>query len=115
MACRAAGTALRTSAWLTIASFAVIVGGLSLRPQLIGMVLFAATVWLVVERRAHPGRLWLIPALVVVWANIHGSFFLAPLVLGLAWLEDLHDRAPRPSRTLLIGVASILAATVNPF
>src|SRR5205823_15102110 len=65
LACRAAGTARRTSAWLTIGSFGVIVGGLSLRPQLLAMVLFAATAWLVVERRAHPARLWLIPPLVV--------------------------------------------------
>ena len=39
------------------------------------------------------GRLWLVPVVVAVWANLHGSFFLGPLVLGLAWLEDLHDRA----------------------
>jgi hypothetical protein len=115
LACRVAGTALRTSAWLTIASFGVTVGGLSLRPQLIGMVLFPATVWLVFDRRRTPRRLWLIPVMVALWANIHGSFFLAPLLLGLAWLEDLHERAPRPSRTLLVAAVSAVAATLNPF
>ena len=115
LACRAAGTALRASAWLTLASFAVIVGGLSLRPQLIGMALFAITVWLVFNRRRHPTRLWWIPPIVAVWANVHGSFFLAPVLLGLAWLEDRSERAPGPSRTLLIGAVSVVAATLNPF
>ena len=38
----------------------------------------------------------------LVWANIHGSFFLGPVVLGLAWLEDLHDRVPSAHRVLLV-------------
>jgi len=24
----------------------------------------------------------------VLWANLHGTFFLAPILLGLAWIED---------------------------
>ena len=44
------------------------------------------------------GPLWLIPLIVLAWANIHGSFFLGPLVLGLAWLEDLHERVAQPHR-----------------
>ena len=70
---------------------------------------------LVTERRAHPRLLWAIPPLVLVWANVHGSFFLAPLVLGLAWLEDLDDHAPHPHRTLLVAIVSALAACVTPF
>jgi hypothetical protein len=70
---------------------------------------------IVADRRAHPGRLWAVPVIVLVWANIHGSFFLGPVVLGLAWLEDLHDHAPNQRRTLLIAVVSAGAACVTPF
>ena len=70
------------------AAFLVAAVALTLRPQLIGMALFAILLVLVTDRRAHPGRLWAIPLIVLAWANIHGSFFLGPLVLGLAWLED---------------------------
>ena len=38
----------------------------------------------------HPRGCGLVPLIVAVWANLHGSFFLGPVVLGLAWLEDLH-------------------------
>jgi len=115
LACRAAGTALRISAWLTLGSFAVLVGGLSLRPQLIGMGLFAVTVWLVFDRRRHPARLWMFPPLVALWTNIHGSFFLAPVLLGFAWLEDMNERAPKPGRTFWVAAASVVAANLNPF
>ena len=63
------------------------------------MALFAITVWLVFNRRRHPTRLWWIPPIVAVWANVHGSFFLAPVLLGLAWLEDSSAVPPSPART----------------
>src|SRR5262245_31639919 len=79
------------------------------------MSIFAVILVLVTDRRAHPGRLWIIPVLMVLWANVHGSFFLGPVVLGLAWLEDVHDHVPRASRTLLVAAASVLAACITPF
>ena len=88
---------------------------LALRPQLIGMALFAVLLLLVTDRRAHPGRLWAVPLIVLVWANVHGSFFLGPLVVGLAWLEDVHDRVPRRHLTLVVALVSAVAACVTPF
>ncbi len=90
----------RTAALLTLAAFLVSAVALALRPQLLGMALFAVVLLLVVERRTHPRALWAVPVIVAVWANLHGSFFLGPLVLGLAWLEDVHDRDPGARRTL---------------
>jgi hypothetical protein len=109
------GLGMRRAAWLALAAFVVSAVALGLRPQLIGMAIFAVVLLLVTDRRAHPGRLWAIPVLVMLWANIHGSFFLGPLVLGLAWLEDVHDRVPSPHRLLLIALVSALAACVTPF
>ena len=115
LALRLRGTDLRRGAWLTLAAFVVSAVALALRPQLFGMVLLAATLVLVAGRRDRPRLLWLAPVLVMAWANLHGSFFLGPVVLGLAWLEDLHDRAPAAPRTLAIAVVSAAAALLNPF
>ena len=112
---RLQGLGTRRAALLALAAFAVSAVALALRPQLLGMALFAIALLLVVDRRRHPARLWAIPILVLVWANVHGSFFLGPLVLGLAWLEDLHDRVERPHQALLVAVVSIAAACVTPF
>ena len=97
---RRRGLVARDAALLAFAAFLVAAVALALRPQLIGMALFAIVLVLVTDRRAHPGRLWAIPFIVLAWANIHGSFFLGPVVLGLAWLEDLHDHVPQPHRAL---------------
>jgi hypothetical protein len=109
------GLGARRASWLAIAAFVVASPALALRPQLLGMACFAIVLVLVSDRRDHPGRLWLVPVVVAIWANIHGSFFLGPLVLGLAWLEDVHDGVARPHRTLLIGGVSVAAACVTPF
>ena len=106
---------LRRASWLALAAFIVSAAALSLRPQLLGMALFAVVLLLITDRRAHPGRLRAVPLIVLFWANVHGSFFLGPLVLGLAWLEDLHQRIERPHRAFLVGVVSAAAACLTPF
>ena len=80
--CRRQGTGVRLAAWLALGAFAVAAPAMALRPQLIAMALFALTLLLVVDREAHPRRLWLVVPMAIVWANVHGSFFLAPAVLG---------------------------------
>jgi hypothetical protein len=109
------GLAPRSAALLVLAAFAVAAPALALRPQLLGMACFAIVLILISDRRRHPARLWAIPFLVIVWANLHGSFFLAPVVLGLAWLEDLAERRDGANRTLVIALVSVAAACVTPF
>ncbi len=105
---------VRTGAILSLLAFVVAAPALALRPQLLGMLCFVGVLLLVADRRAHPVRLWLAPVIVAVWANVHGSFFLGPLVLGLAWLEDVHDRQPAAMRTLAVTGVAALAACLTP-
>jgi hypothetical protein len=109
------GLGARQAAWLTLAAFVVSAAALGLRPQLFGMALLAVVLLLVVGRRTQPRGLWAVPILVLLSANIHGSFFLGPLVLGLAWLEDLHDHLARPHQGLIVAVVSVAAACLTPF
>jgi len=113
--CRESGAGTRTAAMLTIASFAVSVVALALRPQLLGMVLFALTIRLVLGRHRHPRGPWLIPLVLLLWANVHGSFFLGPLVVGFGWLEDRRARVPGSDRLLVVAAASALATLINPW
>lgn len=111
---RRRGVDVRRAAWLTLAAFVVTAVALGLRPQLLGMALFAMVLLLVVDRHEHPRRLWAVPIIVAIWANVHGSFFLGPLVLGLAWLEDLHDRVPAARGTLAVAAVSAATACLTP-
>ncbi len=115
-ACRAAGAAPRTAALLTLGGWMVGIEILpALRPQQFVFVLFAAVQWIVVGRHRSPKRLWLIPVVVAAWANLHGSFPLALLLLGFAWLED-RRRDPAGARRMLgVLLVSLVATLANPF
>ncbi|MFI5200373.1 MAG: hypothetical protein ACHQXL_08380, partial [Candidatus Limnocylindrales bacterium] len=94
VACRRQGAGLRVAAWLTLASFILAAAALGLRPQLFGMVLFAATLAILAGRVRQPRLVWLIPLLVIPWASVHGSFIFAPVAVGVAWLEDVLAARP---------------------
>lgn len=108
------GLGSRTVALLVIAAFALSAVGLALRPQLFGLALFAVTLLLLELRRERPRVVWAIPAVAILWANLHGSFILLPVLCGLAWLEDLHDRAPRRFELPLVALVSIAISALNP-
>jgi hypothetical protein len=112
---RAPGSSGRGSAILVIAAFLVTTPALGLRPQLLGMVCFAAVLVLLAGRREHPRIAWLVPVIAITWANLHGSFILAPVLVGFAWLEDIAERSPRAARTSLLGVVTTAATLITPF
>ena len=110
----ARGARTRTASILSLVAFALAAPALALRPQLFAIAIFAALLLLVARRHRNPRLVWLAPLLVIAWANSHGSFVLAPLVLGYAWLDDLVRG--RPARaTFALLVVGTAATLVNPF
>ena len=114
-ACRSSGAGTRVAAWLTLAGFGVGLVALGLRPQLLGMVLFAATIAILAARDRRPSLVWAIPLLVVVWANVHGSFFLGPAAVVVAWLEDEVTARPGARRLLLVALVCLAATLIGPY
>ncbi len=132
---RAGGSAIassaRTATLVVLLAFAVAAPALALRPQLFAIMLFAATLVVLIERAEHPRRLWLIPVFAVLWANLHGSFPLVIVLVGLAWLDEValvREPTPagapqRPLRARLlgstglaiIGAVATLATLLTPF
>jgi len=112
---RAPGSSGRGSAILVIAAFIVTSPALALRPQLLAMVAFAVTLVLLAGRREHPRIAWLVPVVAIVWANLHGSFIVAPVLVGFAWLEDIGERSSRAGPTFIVGLLTVVATLVTPF
>jgi hypothetical protein len=115
LAVRETGARPRTASLLALGGFVVATPALGMRPQLLAVPLFATLLWITAGRRAHPGRLWLAPLLAALCANVHGSFVLFPVVLGLAWLEDRRRQDPSAPRTLVIAACTGVATLVTPF
>jgi hypothetical protein len=75
------------------------------RPHVLGWLLLLAMVWWC-ERG---GGAWGAAAIAAVWANVHASFFLAPVVAG-AYLLQLRNR-----KTAAVFAATLLAPLLNPY
>jgi hypothetical protein len=115
-ACRAKGANAAKAAALSLAGFVVGLQALAMRPQLFAIALFALSLWALAGRLKHPTRMWIVPVAAVVWANVHGSFVLAPVLVGLVWLDDFWSgRRPEARRLVWVGVATCLATCITPF
>jgi hypothetical protein len=115
LGCRERGAGVRPASLLAIGGFVVALPSLAMRPQTFCLPLFALTVWIVVRRQEHPRGLWLVPVLVILWSNVHGSFTVALLVLALAWLEDIRRDRAMATRLLMVGTVSAACTLLNPF
>lgn len=98
------------------------------RPHLVGW-LFVVLTLICIERSRQGGRfaLWLIPPLVLLWTNLHGSFFIAPILLAayaagelldIAICRDTRLRGERfgaAMRYAAAGAAALAATLANPY
>jgi hypothetical protein len=98
-----------------------------------GVAAALGTAWLAVEfSRDRPGILsffftaaliaifefrryvWLVPALVLLWANCHGGFFLGWVVCGAYTADALVRRAPELRRLAAVSAVAVLVSGLNP-
>jgi hypothetical protein len=80
------------------------------RPSILSY-LFTAVFILICERGR---RLWLLPALSLVWANCHGGYFLGWVVVGAYTVEALLRRAPDVRRWLVVALTTVAISGANP-
>lgn len=87
------------------------------RPQVVSFALVGALMTILVRARPERHRLWLLPPLFLLWANVHG-FFIVGLGVGAVYLgATLVGRTPmgpRPLPVLVAGVGSLAAAALTP-
>jgi hypothetical protein len=105
----------------------------SARPQIVSFLLVGITIFLL--ERARNGKMksiWVLPFLMALWANIHGGFAIAFILLSAYILADLLDMVisalndDQPlirqwkdhqdfiQTLLLVGLASAAAVSLNP-
>jgi len=88
----------------------------TVRPQILTYLGLAALVWIVELDRAGARRaLWAFPPLVAVWANVHGAFIVAFVLLGAEAVGSLLDRDGRWRRLASFAAIGLGAACLNPY
>ncbi|MFG0332119.1 MAG: hypothetical protein ACF8TS_02050, partial [Maioricimonas sp. JB049] len=97
------------------------------RPQLAGLVAFCAVLAIATSSRHRRSDLFLVPVIFAIWANLHGSFPVGLVLLGLLFAGRavdvfrrtrsvrgvLHDRQTR--RLLLLTELAAAAVLINPY
>jgi hypothetical protein len=88
------------------------------RPQLFSLALFAALLW-VLQSDAHGRhrRLWLMPAIFLLWVNLHGGWLVGFGMFGLYCATAALSGAKRGRIPELaaVALASAIALLVNPY
>ena len=79
------------------------------RPYLISYVLLALTLVILESRR----WLWTLPIVLLVWANMHGGYFLGWVAIG-AYAAEALFRKRRDWQLWASGAAAVLASGLNP-
>lgn len=93
------------------------------RPHITSYAFLAVTLYLLLIGRKHPAKLWFLPAVFMVWTNVHASVILGLGIVGLELLfsflpefETENIKSMPGSKKNLAGVffASVAASLVNP-
>ena len=110
-----------TSVGLTLAAIGASFTLWSARPLFLGILAFLGLLWIVEIPDSWLGRraLWTIPVLVWLWANVHGTFSLGLIYLGLhlagRWLEGAPFWTGRERVLTQAAVIAVVLAAVNPY
>jgi hypothetical protein len=102
--------ALTTGMWLDV------------RPQLLSYVFFAFALVLLEQwrRGTWPRAIWLLPALMLLWVNVHGGFMVLFALLGVEIVVAVGEEATgsrterRSARLLVVALLCALCALINP-
>ena len=89
----------------------------SIRAQMLALPLFTGMLWLLASEVRRPTRrVWLAFALLIVWANVHGSVALGALLVMLLGIYELvRGRGRSGLRSIALVVLPPLALLVTPY
>ncbi|MCF7836629.1 hypothetical protein K9N08_03240 [Candidatus Gracilibacteria bacterium] len=88
---------------------------LGFRAQIFSLAGILATFYLLKKSESKPKFLFALPPLFLLWANLHGGFFLGLAILIFWSVGKIFEKPRNFSKFLGIILASFLATLVNPF
>lgn len=86
-----------------------------LRNQLVGFFFFTLLLWLERQIKVKPKLMAAWPLIMLLWANLHGSFILGLILLGFFWLKAAVNRQEKIGLTTVWLLLAVAATLINPF
>ncbi len=93
----------------------VLLARAGVRPQVESWFLFAVLLAWLLNKKLWQKRKWLFPVYMIVWANLHGGFFLAWGVLGIKMLVEYVESRKLNISDMLVLVLGVGATLINPY
>ncbi len=93
----------------------VLLARVGVRPQVESWFLFAVLLAWLLNKKMWQKWKWLFPIYMIVWANLHGGFFLAWGVLGVKILVDYIESKKINLSDLLVLILGVGATLINPY
>jgi hypothetical protein len=94
------------------------------RPQVLSLALASTFLFVLDRAQANRSLLWVLPALMLLWANLHGGFAVGLAFVAAYWLGSLLEylrhtpdeakRMPPVASMSIVLIATSLAVMVNP-
>jgi len=101
--------------WMLLA-ISTIQYGFSTRPHLLTYLLLAKMLFILRERPSLPRWFfWLLPAMGLVWANLHGAFFMGAIVLIAYTAAEGFARKRFPAEEAAVTALFVAATFVTPY
>ena len=96
--------------------------GITSRPMYFS-TLFLMFLVVILFRSDDMGRLWLLPPMLLIWANVHADFVLGLFILGLYVGSKVIDNVKGGTRAvltrsgsfILVGILSVAVTLINPY
>jgi len=104
--------------WIILA-ISTIGYGFSTRPHLLTYILYAVFLFILCLYKIYNSRyVYLLPVLGILWANLHGAFFIGAVLLSIFLICEIFGSNPSRKRILTLAVVTVLffaATLVNPY
>ena len=108
---RESGIGPRMATLLTIIAGLAGSNNWGVRPQLFAYPIFLAVYWLLLKwHHREEKSLWLLIPLSLAWTNLHGSFILFFVLIGIAFLFGAGER----KKLIWMALASLAVSFLNP-
>jgi tetratricopeptide (TPR) repeat protein len=86
----------------------------TLRPDLFSLFFLTLFLTLLYKKR-ESSLLFVLPFLQLLWTNIHGYFFLGPLIVGIFWIGEVTTKRNVSSKLSIVFILTCITSFLNPY